>query len=102
MQAWLKVLSVFWLAVVTPLFGILPLWCILNPGARSGALCNIERAFLLSVWTLIFPDPAPGVSDVGPPLTERQGLIVIFIVLAIAALSLYYCFRWRKNAKRHE
>jgi hypothetical protein len=70
-------------------------------GVNIGFLKFIELAILREFWSLFLGDPAPGVSDVGPPLSEKGAYIMIFTVLAIAALSLYTVFhrwsQWRRN-----
>jgi hypothetical protein len=91
-RTWLKVLCAFWLIAVTPLFGLIPLWCIVT-GDGSSTLCRLELAFLLSVWVLFFPHPQPGFEDVSPPLTEIQWWTMISIVLGGAIAALYYCFK---------
>ena len=98
---WLKVLCIFWLVAVTPLFALIPLWCIVT-GCGSCFLCRLELAFLRDVWSLFFPDPAPQFEDVGPPLTDTQWWTMISIVLVVAVAALYYCLmprlsRMRKN-----
>jgi hypothetical protein len=100
-KTWLKVLCVFWLVAVTPLFGLIPLWCIVTGGTGTRALCLLEKAFLLDVWLLFFPDPEYlGVSDASPPLTDMQWLTMISIALGGAIVALYYCYKWRIATKR--
>ena len=70
-KPWLKVLCIIWLVAVTPFFGIFPLWCILC-GEGSRALCRLEKAFLMDVWLLFFPDPEPGFDDVCVTLVNNR------------------------------
>ena len=93
-RPWLKVLCVFWLVAVTPLFGLIPLWCIVAGGTRTRDLCGLERAFLPDIWLLFFPDTTHGFDDVGPPLTVTQGWTIISIVLVVTIVALYYCIKW--------
>lgn len=55
MKRILKILSVIWLVTVTPLFGVFPLWCLVNKGARSGIVCHLEMAILDDVWVAFIP-----------------------------------------------
>jgi hypothetical protein len=98
-RTWLKVLSVLWLVIITPIFGLIPLWCIGYGG--NGAICNIDRAFLLEVWLLLAPDHSePRFTDAYPPLTAAQWWTMISIVLGVAIVALYYCYKWWITEKR--
>jgi hypothetical protein len=98
-RAWLKVLSVLWLVIITPIFGLIPLWCIACDG--SGAICNIERALLLDVWLLLAPNhPEPIFDHEVPPLTAAQWWAMISIVLGVAIVALYYCCKWWIEIRR--
>ena len=100
MRSLLRFLSLIWLGIVTPLFGIIPFWCSIFPENGSTPLCNIHRAFLLSIWTLFFSDPAPGVSDATVPITKGQAIGVLIVIFSIAGLALYYCFLWWTESKK--
>ena len=100
MRLLLRFLSLIWLGIVIPLFGIIPLWCYFVPENGSTPLCNIHRAFLLTIWTLFFSDPAPHVSDATVPITKGQAIWLLIIIFSIAGLALYYCFLWWNESKK--
>ncbi len=94
----IRAMAVVWLVTITPLFALLPLWCILNRRDRSGPICHLEMAVLDDVWATLYPTRRVN-NDEWPPLTEKQWWLMIFIVLSVAALALYYCFLWWRQAK---
>ena len=94
MKPLLRFLSLVWLGIITPLFGILPLWCFFGHENSSSPVCNIERAFLVTIWSLFFFDPAPNVSDGSIPITEGQAIAYLITIFSVAGISLYYCFQW--------
>lgn len=93
----LKVSAALWLLTVAPLFGVLPLLCLLPFKVISKPACNLEMAFLWEVLGFFGADtPSPGVMDAWPSSTTplQLGLMGI-IVLAISAAALFLLFSKR-------
>lgn len=97
----LKVLAALWLLVVAPLFGVLPLLCLLPFKAISKPACNLEMAFLWEVIGFFGADtPPPGVMDAWPPITPLQLGLMSIAVLAISAGALFLLFSKRSRQGR--
>ncbi len=87
-----KLVCMFWLTIVTPIFGILPIFIVLR--LRPTVLIpflHLDLAILSDFWNLFYPDPALDVSDAGPPLSTNAWWLMITITLGVALLALY-CF----------
>lgn len=97
----LRIFCVLWLVIITPLFGVLPLWCILNHRARGGPICHLEMAVLDDAWAILYPSHRVN-DDEWPPLTQQQWWVMIVIVLSVAILAFYYCLRWWRQAKEQQ
>lgn len=97
-RAWLKLASVLWLLLVTPILGVIPLYCMLSSSARGSLLCRLDAALLADIWISFHPNAQLGM-DEWPPITEWQWWVIIPAVLSIAALAAYYCFRWWQESR---
>jgi hypothetical protein len=99
-----KVVAAIWLVIVTPLFGILPLFCLLPFTGITKPLCHLEMAILWEVIILFGGDsPTPGIDDQWPPVTPLQLGLMCITVLAISAGALFILFRfifWTKQNVR--
>lgn len=99
-KTWLKIACLVWLLLVTPLFGLIPLFCLVNTGAKGGFLCRLEGALLADLWTSFHVDVQLGM-DEWPPIAERHWFLIISIVLGIAAGAAVYCTRsWLRSRDR--
>lgn len=88
----LKTLAVLWLFTATPLFGILPLLCLLPFNLVSKPACNLEMALLRDVISVFIADPYPGAMDAWPSITRLQLGLMSITVLAISAGALFLLF----------
>lgn len=88
-RTWGRYCCILWLAVITPLFGILPLT--IRLAIPTGELLYLELAFLRTFWGMFRPDSDPGSSDVGPNLTNQQWWVMISVTLVLASVALGYC-----------
>lgn len=79
----------FWLIVVTPVFGILPILAVLPFGFISRAAWQISLAIARQISVIFFGDSAPGVMDAGPPLTDFHLGVIGFTTFGIACLLIY-------------
>lgn len=97
----LKVLAALWLLIVTPLFGILPLFCLLPFVGISKSFCQVEMAALWVVIGLFGRDsPTSGMDDEWPPVTPLQLWLMTITVLAISACALFVLFKKRNSQGR--
>lgn len=103
-RQFIKICSVIWLFVVTPIFGIFPMLLLLQIPIPRYVLF-IGLAILREMICLFIADPEPYTNDVGPPLTKLGYIIMISIVFSLASFSLYFLyneshkFRQKYNSK---
>lgn len=93
-----KTLSVFWLVVITPIFGLIPLLVFTNLMSSNNRIWLLDSAILKDVYVTFFTDLSPGTQDDGPPLTDSQWWMLIAIVMLVAAIAAYDLFKNRKAA----
>jgi hypothetical protein len=95
----LKVLAVLWVVIVAPLFGVLPLFCLLPSTSKS--VCHLEMALLWDVSELFGADPLPrGVMDAAPPITPLQLGLMSITVFAVSAGAFFFCSTKGKDIRR--
>ena len=86
-------LCLFWLTIVTPFFGVIPLLMMFGVSIGYGFLYRLEWNLLAIAWSIIYgEEAAPGVTHARPPFTELQFWIMIVISLSGTMLAVYYCF----------
>jgi len=100
-----KAISILWLAIITPAYGVLPLLVVLDIGNDENIdipffIHRLEGDLLRLAYSIFFGDPAPGVTHVSHynMLTDAQSWALVsfvFIVAAVAAWYLYRAFRVR-------
>lgn len=96
-----KILAVLWLLIVTPLFGILPLLCLLPFRVISKPACNLEMTFLWEVIGFFGADtPPPGIMDAWPTITPLQLGLMSTTVLALSAWALFLLFSKKGKHRR--
>ena len=96
-RAWLKLFSIFWVTIVTPLFGVIPVIILLaDPGSVTS---RYGVAILRDVRRLILPDPAPTVSHIALyDLAPKPGWwVMILAVFFVAFLSGWHSWRSRRK-----
>lgn len=99
-RTWLKVLSILWLTIITPLLGVLPLLILL---AEPDSFINrFGVSILRELRQLILPDPAPDIShialyDLAP---EPVWWVMIPAVFSVATLFLCGWYSWLSRRKR--
>ncbi|MBL8195750.1 MAG: hypothetical protein JNM06_18305 [Blastocatellia bacterium] len=99
-HALLQLSCLFWLTVVTPLLGILPL-LLMFPNFIPRTMFFLGLAYLRAIVCLFVIDPEPGTSDVGPPLTELGFITMLTIVFGIAALSIRFLWKaWKSRTQK--
>jgi hypothetical protein len=90
----LRVLAALWLLIITPLYGILPLFCLLPFIGITKTLCRLE---MLALWVVIElfggSYPASEWEDKWPPVTPLQLWLMSITVLLISAGALYILFK---------
>lgn len=96
----IRLLSVFWLVFVTPVFGIIPLLVKLDVPLPF-LLHNLDMAILRGLYDLVSGDSTDEyATHLRPPLTEAQWWGMIAITLTTGLLAAVQCFRWWRETQR--
>ena len=96
-RAWLKLFSIFWITIVTPLFGIIPMVILLADPSSDTSRYGV--AILRDLRRLMLPDPAPTVShvalhDLAPKPVWWIMIPAVFFVAFLSGSHL-----WRSRTK---
>lgn len=96
----LKSFSIIWLAVVTPLFGVLPVLIMLSE--PDSMMSRYGVAILRDLRRLMLADPAPGashvaLSDLAP---GPAWLVIVVLVFSVAILFIRKWYVWYSRGKK--
>ena len=95
-----KAISILWLAIITPAYGVLPLLVVLDIGNDENIdvpffVHRLEGDLLRLAYSIFFGDPAPDATHVSHynMLTDTQTVALVSFVFIIAAMAARYLYR---------
>ena len=94
----LNIVTAFWLIIITPILGILPIVALLPLGFFSRSCRHLTRALIGDIAGLFINDPAPDVMDAWPPVTDFHLGVIGFMTFGVACFLIYASRKAKKRS----